>query len=175
MLVGVAILCVAAAAARASLSQRPPALHRGSLLAFVRRVHPLPVRLGCSMAFEPRVGRRSTGSRAALVGSVAALAGVAGAVTLTRGIADAADHPERAGVVWDAEASSLVGDSAELAPSDQLIAAVAAQPGVTAAVPVLRFPSDIDGLAVPTHGLRRSDHPRRSDRADGRRRTAAHR
>jgi ABC-type antimicrobial peptide transport system permease subunit len=105
------------------------------------------------MAFEPRIGRRSTGSRAALVGAVAALAGVAGAITLTRGVADAAGHPERAGVVADAEFSVVVDNPDDVRPNDRLVDTVTAHPGVTAAVPVLRYPSDIDGLAVPTFGF----------------------
>lgn len=153
VIVAIMILVVAGLAARTTLAPRPVAAHRGTVAGVVRHARPLAVRLGCTMAFEPRVGRRSTGSRAALVGAVAALAGVSGAITLTRGVSDAAGHPERAGVVADAEFSVVVDDPGDVRPSERLVATVAAQPGVTAAVSLLRYPSDISGLAVPTFGF----------------------
>lgn len=151
--VALAILVVSAVAARASLVPRSSAVSRGVLVGLTRRTGPLAVRLGSSMAFEPRVGRRSTGSRAALIGAVAALAGVSGAVTLTRGVADAAAEPERAGVIWDAELFPLEDQTSGTRPSAELIDAISGDPDIAGARPVLRSPFDVDGAAAPFYAM----------------------
>ena len=151
--VAVVVLVVSAIAARASLVQRSAGTRQGFLAGLTRGVRPLSARLGCVMALEPRVGRRSTGSRAALLGAVAALVGVAGGITLTRGVSDAADHPERAGVIWDAELAPFPNESGEIGAPDWLEAQLRQQPEVTGAVAVLRVPFDINGVAVPMFAL----------------------
>ena len=151
--VGIAILVVSAVAARASLVPRSADVSHGVLVGLARRIRPLAARLGSSMAFEPRVGRRSTGSRAALIGAIAALAGVSGAVTLTRGVTDASGAPERAGVIWDAELFPLEDQTSGTSPSAGLIDAISGEPGVIGARPVLRTPFDVEGAAAPFYAL----------------------
>jgi hypothetical protein len=61
---------------------------------------PVPVVVGTRFALEAGRGRTSIPVRPALVGAVAGVLGVVGALTFSAGVADAAEHPARFGQTW---------------------------------------------------------------------------
>jgi hypothetical protein len=78
--------------------------------ATVRRLVPLPIGLGTTMAFEPGRGRRSVPVRPALLGAIAGVLGIVGTYTTEHGLDDALRNPERVGVTWDATVSGGAED-----------------------------------------------------------------
>ena len=95
------------------------------LSASVRRMTPLPVGLGTTMAFESGKGRRSVPVRPALLGAIAGVLGIVGTFTVEHGLDDALAHPERAGVTWDA--TVLAGEHDYTDQVDRLAPAFADQ------------------------------------------------
>ncbi|MDP1803894.1 MAG: hypothetical protein Q8K72_01885, partial [Acidimicrobiales bacterium] len=77
--------------------------------------------------------------RPALAGAVVGVVGIAAAISVEAGLRDAVDHPERAGVAWDAQIvlAEDVGLSANGFP-----------PGLTAGVQAL---DEVDGVAQVDH------------------------
>ena len=67
---------------------------------------PVTASIGAGLALEPGRGHRALPTRPAVVGAVAGVLGVIGALTLAAGIGDAATHGERFGSVWDVEVQS---------------------------------------------------------------------
>ena len=103
---GVGLLLLAGVALAAHLAARPRTVgsdqRRAGLLPWARRVPPVTVGLGAGMALEVSGRRRPSSSAPALVGAVAAVAGIVAMVTLDHGLRQAVDHPAVAGVAWDA-------------------------------------------------------------------------
>jgi ABC-type lipoprotein release transport system permease subunit len=124
-----------------------------SLVTEIRRLAPLSIGLGASMAFERGRGRTSTPVGPALVGAVVGVLGVIGALTINFGLRDALAHPERAGVTWSltvtppASAYTTTGVKA-----DFLAATVKGSGGVIAIVD--RHLVAVAGVGVPAFSIR---------------------
>jgi hypothetical protein len=143
---------VAARAARPESARR--AGTRGALLGRVRRGTPVSVGVGATMAFDQRRGGVDVAVRPAVIGAVVGVLGVVGALTIDHGLRDTLAHPERAGVTWDA---SVVPKSADYLPrgvKPDLLARVAAVPGVRAVADVDRLVVDVNGVGVPGFTVR---------------------
>ena len=67
-----------------------------------RQWAPVAIGLGTTMAFEPGRGRRRIPVVPALLAAALAVTGVVASLTIDQGIATALDHPELAGITFDA-------------------------------------------------------------------------
>ena len=138
------------------LRRRSPARSSSpsSALARIRRATSVPVGLGATMALGSGRGGTRLPARQALVGAAIGVLGVVATITLDAGLADALDHPERAGVAWDAggivSAESLRPDG--VAPD--LLATIEATPGVSHVATIDRQVLSVDGVGVPTFAVR---------------------
>ncbi len=154
LLVAGAVLAGAAVTAR---SNRPALARAGSpsrALTGIRRVASVPVGLGTTMALGPGEGRARIPARQALIGAVVGVLGVVATVTLNAGLEDALNHPERAGVAWDA-GGIVAGDPSHPAAVDpELIEAIAATDGVATVAAIDRQVMPVNGVGVPTFAVR---------------------
>jgi len=115
---------------------------------------PLPVALGTSMAFPQRGDRRQDTLGPALVGAAVGVLGVVGVLTIEHGLEDALDHPERAGVAFDATAVPK-GDLFTPSGVDATyLDAVREADGVAEVAVMDRLPVDVERVGVPTFTLR---------------------
>lgn len=148
---GISVLVLAVLAAwRASKAHRAARAGRSSpALRAVRRVAPLPIGIGAGLALERGRGDRSLPTRPAIIGAVAAVAGVVGSFGLIHGIDDALRTPARAGQVWDVTA--FPESRADLRRVEK---AVATDPEVSAAGIIDRIPMEVDGAAIPVYAVR---------------------
>jgi hypothetical protein len=130
-----AVLVVAAAslaAARFQLRARTRLTGRRSAVAsgLARAGFPAPVVIGARLALEAGRGRSSLPVRPALIGASLGVLGVLAALTFSRGVSDAASHPERFGQTY--QLSAEVGnDGQDFGPVDTYAAALRAHPEVT--------------------------------------------
>jgi len=153
------LLIVVGAAAMLRLRMRPGRLGskgRTGLLASVRRIVPLPIGLGTTMALIPGRGRSALPVRPALLGAVVGILGIVAALTLHQGLTDALDHPERIGVTWDAEAAPRIEGDDQKSNETALRALAeqaAGQRDVGAAAIFHRGVSPINGNGVPLHAV----------------------
>lgn len=156
-----AVLLLGATAVVGRLALRPPRSAAGAagrgLVAKARNVFPLPVGIGTTMALQPGVGRARVPVRPALIGAIVGVLGVTGAMTINRGLQDALDHPERAGVVWDAEVAPLPDQVTPTGIDSSLVDDVAAVDGVASTTIVDRGLVEVEGVGVPTYALRPTD------------------
>ena len=155
-LAAVPLLMVAGATAlvwfRMRRGQAGAAEARSGVLAAIRRVLPLPIGLGTTMALVPGRGRSGLPVRPALLGAVVGIVGVIAAVTLRHGLVDALAHPERVGVTWDAEATPRFEDSNPQHNEKALRALAkkaAGQRDVGAAAILSRRVAPVGGAGVP--------------------------
>jgi hypothetical protein len=134
--------------------RRPISVDHGTGVdAWVRRVAPLTVGLGTTMAFR-RGGERSSGPvRPALIGAMVGVLGVVGTLTIDHGLNDALSHPVRAGVAWDATVAPLPPDLTQHGIAASRVDSVGAVPGVSAAAVVSRLVSSVNGTGVPTYSV----------------------
>jgi hypothetical protein len=126
--------------------------HAG-LSAWVRRVAPLAVGLGASMAFKPGSDRSGGPARPALIGAVVGVLGVVGTMTINHGLTDALSHPSRAGVAWDATITPAPEDRTSTGIRKARVDTVARLPDVERASVVSRLVSDVGGVGVPTFSV----------------------
>lgn len=135
---------------------------RSSLVIALRRRAPVSVGLGTAMAMERGSGRSSLPTRQAILGALVGVLGVMAALTINHGINDSIEHPERAGVSWDATALvALSGyDSSGMKPV-VVDTVLAAAPPHSSSVVVDRQVLAVGGVGVPTFTLRapRGDKP----------------
>ena len=110
---------------------------------------PVPVGIGAGLALERGRGDRSLPTRPAIIGALAAVAGVVGCFGLIHGIDDAIETPARSGQVWDVTA--VVESRADL---QRVVRTIERDRSVTAAAIVERTPVDIDGKGVPIYSMR---------------------
>jgi hypothetical protein len=123
-------------------------------LASVRRNAPIPVALGTSMAFPRRGDRRHGTVGPALVGAAVGILGVVGVLTIDRGLEDALDHPERAGVAYDAYALPPPDLYTPEGIDQAYVDDVRAVDEVADAAIIDRLVYDLDGVGVPTFAAR---------------------
>jgi hypothetical protein len=111
---------------------------------------PVTLSIGAGLALEPGRGQRALPTRPAIVGAVAGVLGVIGAMTLSAGIGDAASHPERFGSVWDLE--MMWGDAPGPAYADA-IDHVAADPDVVDMARIARLTLPVGDVVLPFYGI----------------------
>jgi ABC-type lipoprotein release transport system permease subunit len=110
---------------------------------------PVPWGLGLRMAFDDgREGARST-SRSAFVGAIAAVVGVVALLALEHGLDHALDDPTVAGAAWDVSVIAAGEDLTADGVSPDLLATVAAQPGVAGTVTMGRTVAPVGDIGVP--------------------------
>ena len=133
-----------------------PARAGGRPAAWMQRVSPVPLGLGCTMALKSGRGRARVPVRQALVGAMVGIFGVVATMTINAGLQDAVDHPERAGVAWDA---AVVPGAADLQPDGidpGFVEAVSSVDEVAGASVVDRLSIAVDGVGVPGYAVRPS-------------------
>jgi len=154
----VPVLVAGAAAITSSLAvrRRPsaPVSDQRGWLARGRAVAPLAVGIGTTMALRAGTGRSRVPVRPALVGAVVGVLGVTAALTITRGLEDTLDHPERAGVVWDAEAVPLPDQVTASGVRRAYVSDVAAVDGVADTAIVERALVEVEGAGEPAYAVR---------------------
>jgi len=90
---------------------------------------PVPVIVGARFALETGRGRTALPVRPALLGAVVGVLGILAAFTFSNGVNDAARNPRRYGQTY--QLTSFFGyNGNDFAPSDKILKAVAAVPGV---------------------------------------------
>jgi hypothetical protein len=130
----VVILVAGAAAASAWLSRSPGTrsrpTRRSSVAGVISRSGlPVPVAVGARFALESGRGRTAVPVRPAIIGAVVGVLGVVAAFTFSRGVSDAADHPERFGQTF--QLSTFVGvGGQDFGPTAKLVAALEANEDV---------------------------------------------
>ncbi|MCU1501851.1 MAG: hypothetical protein JWM12_1205 [Ilumatobacteraceae bacterium] len=151
LLAAVVTLGVAAlGSSRAARSAAQRAVARGRWLTHLPIARPVAARVGARMAFDGGGSKRKGGAWPALIGSVAAVAGVVAIATVNHGLTDAVAHPQVAGVAWDASVVPAQADlSIDSGVKPALVDSVAHQPGVAAVSTIARYVSQIGDLGVP--------------------------
>ncbi len=148
------LLGTALVGVRSTVERPARARRRLGIVARVRRVAPVTVGLGTTMAFEREQRRGSVPVAPALLAAVVGVLGVVGTITIDHGLEDALDHPERAGVTWDATVNPLEPDYTEDGLATGFTDQVAAAPGVVDTAVVDRVVVDVNGTGVPTFAVR---------------------
>jgi hypothetical protein len=110
---------VALAAGRRTLGPRRSAV----ATAVARGGLPVPIVVGTRFALEPGRGRAAVPVRPVLAGAVAGVLGVLAAFTFSRGVSDAAGHPERFGQTFQLSAF-VGGNGTDYGPTDSLVKAL---------------------------------------------------
>ena len=137
-----------------STVDRPVAVRdRRGIAAWVRRVAPVTVGLGTTMAFERERRRGSVPVGPALLAAVVGVLGVVGTIQIDQGLDDALDHPERAGVTWDATVYPLDPDVTDDGVASDLTDQVAGAPDVVDTAVIDRALVDVDGTGIPTFAV----------------------
>jgi ABC-type lipoprotein release transport system permease subunit len=149
-----ALLVLGEAALASWLAAGPDARRRGarpSLLARLGLVRPLTLGVGVRMALESgrRAGRSRGNSRSALVGALAAVAGIVAIVTLDHGLNESLRHPEVAGVAWDATVAPTQSHVSVQGVDPSIVDEVLAQPGLAATATIGRVVVQIGDVGVP--------------------------
>jgi hypothetical protein len=156
--IAVALLVLGATALIAWLTCRTRESAAGRVqfgpVAWVRRTAPVTIGLGTTMAFDGGAGRSRISVRPALIGAVAGVLGVVATMTINFGLTDALEHPERAGVAWDAQVSPLVSDFTPNGVRPGVIERVRDAPDVAAVAEVDRVVLEVNDLGVPTFTVR---------------------
>jgi ABC-type lipoprotein release transport system permease subunit len=151
----VLVLLGAALVGARSAVDRPVGLrHRLGVAAWVRRVAPVTVGLGTTMAFEREQRRGSVAVAPALLAAVVGVLGVVGTIQIDQGLDDALDHPERAGVTWDSTVSPLDPDVTDTGLAPDLTDQVVGAPDVVDTAVIDRALVDVDGTGIPTFAVR---------------------
>lgn len=122
-------------------------------LAPLRKRLPVAAGLGVLAAFPPRAARSALGL-SAVAGAAVGVLGVVGVLTIERGLDDALDHPERAGVAWDVEVLPSFDAVEPRGLDDEFVSTVASVPGVGAVAVVDRALVDVDDAGVPAFAVR---------------------
>jgi hypothetical protein len=136
-------------------NQSTRVIRPSTLLGAVRRRAPLSVGLGATLAFSSGSGRRRVPVTPALLAAVVAITGVVATFDINRGITNALDHPELAGVTWDVgvtpDPSAQTGRNVTAALARRVEQGTG--PGA-AAVVVDRAVINVGGVGAPTFSIR---------------------
>jgi ABC-type lipoprotein release transport system permease subunit len=126
-------------------------------VSWVRGNAPVPVGVGVTMALSSGRGRSRVPVRQALIGAVAGVLGVVATLTLGAGLEDALDHPERAGVAWDAAGHPIGEDMTARGIRDELTTSLEGLDGVDALAVVDRQVLAVGGVGTPGFSVRSLD------------------
>jgi ABC-type lipoprotein release transport system permease subunit len=139
-----------AGAARAARSTDQRVARRGAWSSLLPVARPVVARIGTRFAFESGGVKRKASAWPALIGAAAAVAGVVAIVTVNNGLANAIDHPEVAGVAWDATVVPKQDDiTLDSGVRSAVVEKIAHQPGVEAVSSIGRYVTQIGDLGVP--------------------------
>ena len=133
-LAAVALLVTSGATAAAWLAlgaaRRTAKARRSTVATAVARAgFAVPIVVGTRFALESGRGRTSVPVRPALIGAVVGVLGILAAFTFSRGVSDAASHPERFGQTF--QVSAFLGlNGQDYGPADKLLAALRANTDV---------------------------------------------
>ncbi|MDQ2749298.1 MAG: FtsX-like permease family protein [Actinomycetota bacterium] len=134
---GIAVTCLivsggawAAAWLALGAARRNTSARRSSVAgAMARGGLPVPLVVGARFALESGRGRNAIPARPALVGAVVGVLGILAAFTFSRGVSDAARHPERFGQTF--QVGAFVGiDNQSFGPVEEAIPVLNASPDV---------------------------------------------
>jgi hypothetical protein len=140
-----------------STIEHPRRPHRRlGIAARVRRVAPVTIGLGTTMAFERERRRGSVPVAPALLAAVVGVLGVVGTIQIDQGLDDALDHPERAGVTWDATVVPLEPEYTEAGLKSTFTELVRAAPAVVDTAVVDRALIDVNGTGIPAFSVQPS-------------------
>jgi predicted lysophospholipase L1 biosynthesis ABC-type transport system permease subunit len=149
------VLGAAATGISSTVAQSTTRRHqRPGISAWVRRVAPVTVGLGTTMALERERRRGGVPVAPALLAAVVGVLGVVATMQIDHGLDEALDHPERAGVTWDAGVLPVPEDHTAEGVAPGLTDLVADAPDVRDTAVVDRALVDVDGTGVPTFALR---------------------
>jgi ABC-type lipoprotein release transport system permease subunit len=112
-------------------ARRADVARRSTIAVAVARAGlPVPVVVGTRFALEAGRGRAAVPVRPALVGAVMGVVGILAAFTFSRGVSDAASHPERFGQTF--QLTAFVGlNGQDFGPAANLVSALHANSDVT--------------------------------------------
>lgn len=147
------VLSTAVVGVRSTVDRPVAVRRRRGVSAWVRRVAPITVGLGTTMAFERERRRGSVPVGPALLAAVVGVLGVVGTIQIDQALDDALDHPERAGVTWDATVSPLDPDVTDDGVARGLTDQVAGAPDVVDTAVIDRALVDVDGTGIPTFAV----------------------
>jgi hypothetical protein len=162
-LAAVPVLVIAGAYTAAVFAERAagsPTTPRRSAIAVAasRAGLSVPLVVGTRFALEPGRGRQSVPVRPALVGAVVGALGVLAAFTFSAGVSDAAERPERFGVVHQLE--TYVGSNGfDFVPAEEVFAAIADAPGVAGVNDTRAGVADAAGATVAVLSYDPVDEP----------------
>ena len=135
--------------------QRIPLTRPSTVLGAVRRRAPLSIGLGATLAFSSGTGRRRVPVMPTLLAAVVAVTGVVATLDINRGITNALEHPELAGVTWDVgvtpDPSAQTGRNVTASFARSI--KTGSGPGTTVAV-VDRAVINVGGVGAPTFSIR---------------------
>ena len=143
------VAIVAGAGSIAAAGGRRRVRPRAPWLAHVGLSRPVVLGVGARMALDSGRDRRGS-SAPAIVGAIAAVAGVVAIITLNHGLTDALRNPEVAGVAWDATAVPNTESVTLEGVDPAVVDAVLAHPGLAATATVGRVVSQVGEIGVPT-------------------------
>jgi hypothetical protein len=109
---------------------------------------PVPVTVGLRFALEPGRGPTAAPVRPALLSAVVGVLGIIAAATLSAGVSDAAEHPERFGQTFQGLVVFGFGGQ-DIGPAGPALAAIAADPDVVGIDDMRLSAADSGGLSVP--------------------------
>ncbi|MGZ4672487.1 MAG: ABC transporter permease, partial [Ilumatobacteraceae bacterium] len=139
---------------RAARPEASRASARRGWLTHIPVAKPVAVRVGARMALESGGTTPRRGSAwPALVGAAAAVTGVVAIITVNHGLSEALQHPEVAGVAWDASVTPQQSDISLDGVKPSIVESVARQPGVAAVSSVGRYVTQIGALGVPAFAV----------------------
>ncbi|MEO6124136.1 MAG: FtsX-like permease family protein [Ilumatobacteraceae bacterium] len=167
MAAAVALLVVAGVGMAGWLAVGPNAemiTRRQSLVSRLGLGRHVTIGVGVRMALERGPAAVRGSSRSALIGAVAAVAGIVAIMTLDQGLTDSLRNPAVAGVAWDATVAPAQSDIEGRPPSRAELDAILSQPGLSAIGSIGRLVSNIDDVGVPTFTVFTLDPTSRSTR-----------
>ena len=155
---GMALVVVLVLAASVLVGRGSPAGRRprdgSSKSGAWRRSAPVAIGLGTTMAFETGRGPRHVPVLPALLAATVAVMGVVASLTIDRGINYALQHPELAGVTWDASVTPALGAQTGRNISPKLAREVTEAPGIRAAAVVDRDVINVGNVGAPVFSVR---------------------
>jgi hypothetical protein len=151
-LVAVSSLVVASVAlvSLRAVRNRPARLPRQRALADgIQRRAPVALGVGTAMVMDRGRARVNIPVRQAMVGAVVGVVGVVATMTINAGLHSALNHPERAGITYDAYTGPA--DASPFAPiPSSFVDAVAHSPNVRALAVASRQLVEVNGVGIPT-------------------------
>jgi ABC-type lipoprotein release transport system permease subunit len=150
----VLVLAVSVLIGRGPRDGRLRRLSPATSVGVVRRWAPVAIGLGTRMAFEAGQGRRRIPVVPALFAAAVAVTGVVASLTIDHGITNALDHPQLAGVTWDASVTPATSAQTGRNVTTAMALRVMAAKGVSAVAVVDRDVINVNNVGAPVFTVR---------------------